>query len=35
MKTFAAVREAVTLDEKPVTVEEFNKLFAPAEDAAE
>jgi trigger factor len=35
MMTFAAVREAVTLDEKPVTVEEFNKLFAPAEEAAE
>ena len=26
-KLFAAVKEAVTLDEKAVSVEEFNKLF--------
>ena len=26
-KLFAAVKEAVTLDEKEVSVEEFNKLF--------
>lgn len=34
MKTFAAIREAVTLDEKTVSVEEFNKLFTD-EAAAE
>ena len=34
MKIFAAIREAVTLDEKPVSVEEFNKLFTD-EAAAE
>lgn len=30
MKIYAAIREAVTLDEKPVTVDEFNKLFTAA-----
>lgn len=38
MKLFAAIREAITTDDKTVTVEEFNKLFTPAElgaDAAE
>lgn len=30
-KMFAAVREAVTLDEKSVSVEEFNKLFTAQE----
>ncbi len=30
MKFFGAVRDAVTLDEKEVSVEEFNALFAPA-----
>ncbi|MBD5370794.1 MAG: trigger factor [Bacteroides sp.] len=32
-KVFNAVRDAVSLDEKPVTVEEFRALFAPAETA--
>lgn len=31
MKLFQAIKEAVSADETPVTVEEFNKLFAPAE----
>ena len=30
MKLFAAIRDAVTLDEKEVSVDEFNALFAPA-----
>ncbi|MCM1491310.1 MAG: trigger factor [Muribaculum sp.] len=30
-KLFQAIKNAVTLDEKSVSVEEFNKLFAPAE----
>ena len=30
-KLYAAIKNAVTLDEKNVSVEEFNKLFAPAE----
>ncbi|MDE6637115.1 MAG: trigger factor, partial [Muribaculaceae bacterium] len=30
-KLFAAIKDAVTLDEKTVSVEDFNKLFAPAE----
>lgn len=30
-KTFAAIKENVTLDNKEVTVEEFQKLFVPAE----
>lgn len=30
-KLFAAIKDAVTLDEKNVSVEDFNKLFAPAE----
>ena len=30
-KLFQAIKNAVTLDEKTVSVEEFNKLFAPAE----
>ena len=30
-KLFGAIKNAVTLDEKNVSVEEFNKLFAPAE----
>ena len=30
MKLFNAIREAVTLDEKEVSVDEFNALFAPA-----
>lgn len=33
MKLFAAIREAVTLDNKDVTVDEFNALFAPAAEA--
>lgn len=32
MKLFSAIRNAVTLDEKNVTVEEFNKLFTAKED---
>lgn len=32
MKLFSAIRNAVTLDEKNVTVEEFNKLFTDKED---
>ena len=38
MKLYAAIKEAVTCDDKNVTVEEFNALFTPAElgaDAAE
>lgn len=31
MNIFKAVRENVTVDEKSVSVEDFNKLFAPAE----
>ena len=31
MKLYAAIKEAVTCDEKTVNVEEFNKLFTPAE----
>ncbi len=30
-KLFSAIKNAVTLDEKNVSVEEFNKLFTPAE----
>lgn len=30
-KLFGAIKDAVTLEEKTVSVEEFNKLFAPAE----
>ncbi len=30
-KLFAAIKNAVSIDEKNVSVEEFNKLFAPAE----
>ena len=32
---WAAIKETVTVDDKTVTVEEFNALFAPAEAAAE
>lgn len=35
MKLYQAIRNAVTLDEKLVSVDDFNKLFAPAQDAAE
>lgn len=31
MKIFGAIKEAVNIDNKEVTVEEFNALFAPAE----
>lgn len=31
MKLYAAIKEAVTTDDKNVTVEEFNALFTPAE----
>lgn len=31
MKLYSAIRENVTLEEKTVSVEDFNKLFAPAE----
>lgn len=34
-KTYAAIREAVKLDEKQVSVEEFNKLFAKPEEDKE
>lgn len=30
-KLYAAIKDAVTLEEKTVSVEDFNKLFAPAE----
>lgn len=30
-KLFSAIKDAVTLEEKTVSVEDFNKLFAPAE----
>ncbi len=33
IKLFDAIRQAVSADEKDVTVEEFNALFAPAESA--
>lgn len=33
MKLFGAIRDAVTLDEKNVTVDQFNELFAEKKDA--
>ena len=31
-KLYGTIKETVTLDEKNVSVEDFNKLFAPAEN---
>lgn len=35
MKLFAAIKDAVTLDEKNVSVDDFNKLFETAEEKTE